>query len=292
MRILKLFILAVVMLLLVTNHVVAEQNILFEMSDPVADDYGPGTYIYPHNEQFKNYQGLFDLTDFKVLADNNNYIFYFKFNQITNPWHAPYGFSHQLIQVYIDNNEGGSRETFKQGANVKFEKQHPWNQLLKITGWNVELVSLADKNPSYNSLSSAEVKFKQDKLIKVSIPQAKLNDLSEAHYYVLIGSVDGFNYDNYRQVTAEGGDWKFSGGSDSDLNPNVIDVLVPEGLNQKQVLGSFALDEGELATLRAVGPELGLSWKLVIIFGFAIVFIITIVGAFIKAVVNFTNKFN
>ncbi|MGM0502878.1 MAG: glucodextranase DOMON-like domain-containing protein, partial [Bacillota bacterium] len=196
------------------------------------------------------------------------------------------------IQVYIDNAEGGSRKTFKQGANVKFEKQHPWNQLLKITGWNVELFTIASKEQNYNVIKDAVVKIKQDNLITVTIPKKVLGDLSEAYYYVLIGSVDGFSYDNYRQVTKEGGEWEFSGGTDKDINPNVLDVLVPEGLSQKQILGSFDIDQGELATLRAVGPELGLSWKLVIIFGFSAVFLITVLGTAIKFIFNTVNRFN
>lgn len=287
MKSLRLLTLALLLSLLVTTTALADEKVIFEMKDARGDDYGTGTYIYPYHEQFSNYQGLFDLNYFKVIKRDNKYQFYFKFNEITNPWQAPYGFSHQLIQVYIDNAAGGSNETFKQGANVKFEKQHPWNQLLKITGWNVELFTLDDEREEYSTLDSAEVSLDKDKLIRVSVPQQKLNDLSEAYYYVLIASLDGFHYDNYRRVTVEGGEWEFGGGRDSDINPNVIDTLVPEGLDQKQVLGSFDLEEGELATLRAVGPELALPWKLIIVFAFSIVFILTILGALLKIIRSF-----
>ncbi|MFO7819441.1 MAG: glucodextranase DOMON-like domain-containing protein [Halanaerobacter sp.] len=287
MKSLKMFILVLLFSLLITPPALAKQEVLFEMKDARGDDYGTGTYIYPYHEQFSNHQGLFDLNYFKVIETDDKYIFHFKFNEITNPWQAPYGFSHQLIQVYIDNSAGGSNETFKQGANVKFEKQHPWDQLLKITGWNVQLFTVDDDREEYSTLSSAEVNLENDKLIKVSIPQQKLNDLSRAYYYVLIASLDGFHYDNYRQVTAEGGQWEFGGGRDSDINPNVIDTLVPDGLDQKQLLRSFSLEEGELATLRAVGPELALPWKLIIIFAFSIVFILTILGAVLKIIRNF-----
>jgi carbohydrate-binding DOMON domain-containing protein len=266
----------------VTTTCYANEKVIFEMKDAVEDDYGPGSYIYPQDSQFRNNNGLFDLTYFKVVEGTDNYIFQFRFREITNPWQAKYGFSHQLIQIYIDNSDGGSRETFKQGANLKFEEQHPWNHLIKITGWNVEYFTVTNQAKEYNILRAAEVKLEQDDLIKVIIPRDQLGDLSETYYYVLIGSLDGFSYDNYRKVTAEGGDWNFSGGTDTELNPNVIDTLVPEGLSQKQVLGSFDLEEGELATLRAVGPELALSWKLVIIFAFSAVFLITFIGIVIK----------
>ena len=282
----KLVGLSILICLLVTTTAAAQTKVLFEVNDPLEDDYGPGTYIYPQQQQFKNQAGLFDLIYFKVVEKPKDYIFYFKFRGITNPWHAPYGFSHQLIQVYIDNDKGGSRKLFKQGANVKFERQHPWNQLVKITGWNVELFNFKDDHKHYQTLESAVVKLEDKKTIKVTIPQDKCKDLSEAYYYVLVASLDGFNYDNYRKVTAEGGEWEFGGGTDSNLNPNVIDTVVPEGLSQKQILGSFDVEKGELATLRAVGPELGLPWKLVIIFGFSIIFLLTICGIIIKFINN------
>ena len=269
--------------------VLAEEKVLFKMTDPVGDDYGPGTYLYPQHKQFKNNPGLFDLQDFKVIANQDDYIFHFRFGEITNPWHAPFGFSHQLIQVYLDSGRGGVRETFKEGANINFEKQHPWNQLIKITGWNVEIFSLTAERQEYKILEEAKVKL-DDKLVQVFLPKEVLPNLSEAHYYVLIASLDGFNYDNYRKVTAQGGEWEFGGGTDSNLNPNVIDTLVPEGLDQKQVLGSFSLESGELATLYAVGPELSLPWKLVIIFSFCFILLLTILGAGLKIMRNFSGN--
>lgn len=287
MNIFKLVGVSILVCLLVMTTTAVQARVLFELNDPLEDDYGPGTYTYPQHKQFKSQDGLFDLSYFKVVEKSPNYLFYFKFKAITNPWQAPYGFSHQLIQVYIDNNKGGSRKIFKQGANVKFEKQHPWNQLIKITGWNVGLVNLNEGQKDYQALESAAVKLEDKNTIKVTIPQENCGDLSEAYYYVLVASLDGFNYDNYRRVTADGGEWEFGGGTDSNLNPNVIDTLVPEGLSQKQILGSFDVKEGELATLRAVGPELALPWKLVIIFGFSIIFLATIFGIIVKSINNF-----
>ena len=289
MKGLKLLSYMLILILLLTVTTYAAGQTYFEIKDPIEDDYGPGTYIYPRNEEFKNNQGLFDLHYFKVEEIDDRYIFHFRFTKVTNPWHAKYGFSHQLIQVYIDNQAGGSQKTFKQGANVRFEKQHPWNHLIKITGWNVESFYLGQEQKEYSILKDVEVKLEQNNLIKVLIPKKQLGDLSEAYYYVLVGALDGFSYDNYRQVTKDGGEWKFSGGSDTDLNPNVIDILVPEGLSQKQVLGDFNLETGQLATLRAVGPEIGLSWKLVIIFSFSAIFLLTILGIIIKIIANLAN---
>ncbi|HAH97520.1 MAG TPA: hypothetical protein DCL69_11575, partial [Firmicutes bacterium] len=41
-----------------------QARVYFEMEDPSGDDYGPGTYLYPQNESFSPYSGLFDLIRF------------------------------------------------------------------------------------------------------------------------------------------------------------------------------------------------------------------------------------
>jgi len=282
----KLFGRVLILLLVVLSLisvVEAKEEMLFEISDPVGDDYGSGTYIYPKSEQFKPYEGLFDLTEFKVVDNGENYNLYFKFLEVTNPWHAEHGFSHQLIQLYIDNGEEGGLRTFKKGANVKFEEGHSWNKLVKVTGWTLEVFDYGDDLDKKATVEGDRVKLLADKkTIKVLLSKEEAGDLENAYYYLLIGSLDGFGYDNYREVTEDVEGWKFGGGSKSDINPNVLDILVPEGMDQKEVLGAFDLESGELATLRAVGSELGLEWKFLIIVLFVLMLVGTIVGLLVK----------
>ncbi|GAB6100142.1 hypothetical protein JCM16358_20210 [Halanaerocella petrolearia] len=284
-RISEILLISIIIVMLLAPFVQAEEKSIFELNDPVGDDFGPGSYTYPTSKQFTPFEGLFDLTNFKVEETGDNYKFLFKFVEITNPWHAKYDFSHQLIQVYIDNQDGGSLETFKPGANIQFEQRHPWNKLIKLTGWSVEVYSSQDDPKKENRLTKAQVEL-EDETIKLIIPKEKLGSLKEAHYYVLIGALDGFGYDNYRPVVEEAEGWKFGGGTDTDLNPNVLDTVTPEGMNQKEVLGSFDLEEGKVATLRAVGPDLSLPVKFMIIVGFIIVLILTILGATVKFIAN------
>ncbi|MGM0472425.1 MAG: glucodextranase DOMON-like domain-containing protein, partial [Bacillota bacterium] len=203
------------------------------------------------------HQQLFDLLEFRVDQKEGKYRFNFKFGAITNPWHAPYGFSHQLIQVYIDNDTGGATSVLKHGANVKFSSEAPWNKLIKISGWNIKVAD-HQTNPQQeiDPLTTAKVKvLNKEGIIRVSIPQKLIGDLSTAKYYVLVGSLDGFSYDNYRPVIEEVSEWKFGGGSDSDFNPNVIDILTPEDESQKEILGAYSVEEQELATLYPVSSN-------------------------------------
>nr|WP_204989811.1 glucodextranase DOMON-like domain-containing protein [Sporohalobacter salinus] len=255
------------LILLVSTSTVTAQKALFEMDDPVGDDYGPGTYVYPTSEQFAPFEGVFDLMKFRVSEEDSNYIFRFKFDTITNPWHAPFGFSHQLIQVYIDNQDSGATTVFKKGANIKFSEAAPWNKLIKITGWNVKIFDYQD-DPSQEIEPVAEVEaraLQNEQTIQVQIPKKMIGDLNSAQYYVLIGSLDGFSYDNYRPVTKEVGEWKFGGGTDTQYNPNVLDVLVPEDKSQKEVLSKYDSEEKRLATLYPVGNKSLISNKIFLV---------------------------
>ena len=44
----------------------AGRTIVFEMEDPTGDDYGPGSYVYPANQLFEPFKGIFDLQKFSV----------------------------------------------------------------------------------------------------------------------------------------------------------------------------------------------------------------------------------
>jgi carbohydrate-binding DOMON domain-containing protein len=62
----------------------------------------------------------------------------------------------------------------------------------------------------------------------VSVPRSDLgNPPRRWRYYVLAGGYDAFGPDEYRPVTEQGGRWVFGGGRDSNLDPNVLDLLAP-----------------------------------------------------------------
>jgi carbohydrate-binding DOMON domain-containing protein len=180
-----------------------------------------------------------------------------KFAEITNPWHAPYGFSHQLVQIYIDNDDGGATSVFKKGANVRFSPEAPWDKLIKINGWNIKVFDYQDDlKENTGKISEADVQVLDNKeTIQVKVPQEVIGDLDSAQYYILVASLDGFSYDNYRPVVKEVSEWKFGGGTDTEFNPNVLDTILPENKAQKEVLSSYDPEKKELAMLYPVGSN-------------------------------------
>ena len=82
----------------------AAGTVLFTMEDRAGDDWGPGDLKYPLHQVFE--PGLFDLRRVHVWHDDRNLYFDVSFALVTNPWNAPEGFFHQLIDIYIDAEPG------------------------------------------------------------------------------------------------------------------------------------------------------------------------------------------
>ena len=101
--------------------------VVWEADDPVGDDDGPGTYTYPTNPAFSPFSGIFDLTEFRVLHDSDNVYLEVVVAGIANTWNAPEGFSHQLVNVYVDTTPNAGRvDTLRDGPFVLFSSRYAW----------------------------------------------------------------------------------------------------------------------------------------------------------------------
>ncbi len=226
---------------------VVSGKVIADFKDPVGDDNGPGYYTYPKDQAFKPFKGLFDIREMKVLQNDKNFIFQFTFVTMTNPWNAPKGFSHQLINLYIDSKKGGRTDTYHKGANVQFSKDHPWDYFIKVAGWPSygQFFATADKQESNDSITvNADP---SQKIINVVVPKNLIGNPKEFYLYVLSGSQDGYGPDNFREVTKKASQWTLGGNPGLTTAPLVLDTIVPNGYTQKDVLGSFNKDQ--LATL-------------------------------------------
>ncbi|HHV63117.1 MAG TPA: hypothetical protein GXX51_10830 [Firmicutes bacterium] len=237
-----------------------QARVVMDMDDPEGDDHGPGSYVYPLHKAFQH-DGLFDLLHFTVSYDSEYVYFDSTFKEITNPWNAPEGFSHQLINIYIDSISGeGKTQTLKPGAQVVFDKRYAWDFQVKVLGWGGSRVFTARDTAESKGISDgvrAEV-LPQSKTIRVAVPRAILGEPTPRwRYYVLVGSQDAFGIDDYRQVMEKPGNWVFGGGSDLDFDPNVIDMLAPGGgrYSQEAMLGSYNVARGTLATIHPVSES-------------------------------------
>lgn len=233
--------------------------VYFDMEDPTGDDYGPGTYQYPKNDAFAPFSGLFDLTRFRVWSDPNegdDIIFDLSFGAMSNPWAAPEGFIHQLINIYIDTRPGGGRvQTLKPGAMIRFPEDQGWEVFIRGAGWDGSACYYLD--PQGNMVSApVRAGLQADgHTIRLRVPRSCIGiPESGWGYYVLVGAYDGFGTDNFRAVAGKTGDWNFGGGRGSGVDPNIIDMLAPRGggMRQERQLSSSDPKEGTHATVYPV----------------------------------------
>jgi carbohydrate-binding DOMON domain-containing protein len=239
----------------------------FEMIDPVGDDYGYGSYQYPTNIAFKPYQGLFDLTRFKVWSEKPGEIYFdTSFGMITNPWSAPEGFIHQNLRIFINTRPGGFLNLPQPGAYVRFHPQAAWEVCLKIVGWeNSQLMVLEGSKLKVWPLKT-EV-LGDGHTIRAKVAQTRIGIPDQNwQYYLLVGSYDGFGEDYFRKVKRKNSEWVIGGGLDRTLEPQVMDLLAPATgpATQEKQLSSFNRKTRQLAQLTPVGPRRGANiiWKL------------------------------
>lgn len=230
------------------------ETLVWECDDPLGDDNGPGGYVYPTNPAFAPFKGHFDLTKFRVMRDDKSVHFDVSLAELTNTWNAPEGFSHQLIEVYIDNIPGAGRlDTVLPGANVRFDRRYAWDMCIRMLAWGGSRITVGDQE--HHIWAGV---LPNTSTIRASVPIDIVGEPADSwHYYVTVSSQDGYGPDNHRPVTSSGGAWVFAGGSDSGLCPYVIDILASASGNgsQQAQLGSWSDSERRMATLVPASVE-------------------------------------
>ncbi|WP_448375438.1 glucodextranase DOMON-like domain-containing protein [Fervidobacterium sp.] len=223
-------------------------NVIAKFVDKIGDDYGFGTYTYPKDPAFAPYKGLWDITEVTVLENDDAYVFAIKFAEMTNPWASPKGFSHQLVNIYLDTKDGGRTDTYKEGARVQFKE--PWDYFIKIAGWPDygQVFATADGKEITEAITYEA--DPADKVIYIVVFKKFLDIQKGIKAYILSMSQDGFGTDHIRTVTPNASQWTLGGyPSDSkDYAPLVLDTVVPEGFTQEEILKSY-VPEKEFATL-------------------------------------------
>ena len=109
---------------------------VFTMNDPAYDEHG----VYPTNpEMHPDYNtsktGLMDILRFRVGYSNGMVHFEFKFRELFNPWNGPAGYSHPLMQVYIDKVAGSGSTECDQNGHFTISADHAWDVMVRSDGW-------------------------------------------------------------------------------------------------------------------------------------------------------------
>jgi glucan 1,4-alpha-glucosidase len=227
------------------------------VDDPAGDDNGPGTYVYPAAGEFTT--GAFDVTRFGVYDDGVNVNFVVTLaGDVRNPWGGNQ-ISVQRFNVYVRSGAGTGLVPALPGTNARLAA--PYDLVVTGDGFN----DLGVRDAAGNSAGSATLlALPATRQIVASVPKSVLGstDLSAAQYAVVMMSHAGDGegtghvrpvYDRaYWESTAGTDMWwihdyRFGGGAgvwtgdtdarDTDTrDPNVVDLIVPAGQSQAQVL--------------------------------------------------------
>ncbi|MEM4160357.1 MAG: glucodextranase DOMON-like domain-containing protein, partial [Thermoplasmata archaeon] len=212
------------------------------------DDYGPGNYEYPTSNEMAPNTGLFDITALYIYNSTSELIFEFHFREMGlvqdgKPiWNPPYNFPHQMINIYIDidrKNGSGNRECLE-GANALIREDFAWEIAVSARGWDVYAMLGNEKvrtgvtaDADWNS--TAKKWDNNTVYVRVALSLIGQN-FRDYGYVIVVGSQDEYGPGKWRSVNAQRERWRFGGGTDGDIDPNIIDMIVPPGYSQKNLL--------------------------------------------------------
>ncbi len=216
--------------------------------DPVGDDYGPGTYTYPANPIFK--PGSFDIHEFAVSEGPEYVILKVRLGVIENSWNSPSGLSLQIVDVYIDLNNriGAGAMQLLPGRNAYTKAEDAWEYAISVDGWQQSIYKI-DSAGRPVKLADLEVKVNSTRgEVTIYVPRSIIRgDPRNWGYLPMVLGYDGeappgnWKMREVRQGTDEfyfGGAYIPFNGSVSN-SPNIIDVVLPRGEDQKNILGVY-----------------------------------------------------
>ena len=236
----------------------AEQ--VFYLPDDVGDDVGDGDYTYPKYGEYP--PGCFDLKKLEVLKDKTHAYFRIEFVKLKNP--LVFGNDKRAEKfvpgcvIAIRKGEGVNRYLQKHCHGVRFSGDDGYNLKLNV-GTNVSLTN----NFGETFFSSPEIVDQisnyEKNIVEFSVPLELIGTPNEDWKYfagtcLISNRVMNFLgepltvYKNPPfQVFIEGGNYDFG-------NPAYMDILLPAGKNQTEILSAYNADINKLAVVPMIGP--------------------------------------
>ena len=247
---------------------------IISISDPEGDDHGPGSYVYPTDSVFG--AKAYDLTEFAVSEDDNNFIFRFTFaGPLNNSWGAPNGMGIHAMDVYIDAVDGGERKLLP-GRNASLVDGSGWDVALWAEGWTPGLfVPPAEGETSPRQAGDASTlaitSDESQRRITVRVPKTAMADaLGTAvedlnpdswQYLGVVMGQEGFPASGVwrvRDVNPVAEQWRFGGApANSTTHTRIIDVAYPPSfpVSQEQGLSAFTPQNVPAASFDALSPD-------------------------------------
>jgi hypothetical protein len=210
--------------------------------DPIGDDNGPGTYVYPTDPVYK--KGSFDLTKLEVTEKDGKVTFAVSVNaDLEDPWGmpAPANFSIQMAFIHIQTGEGPKFTKGIPGTNVQFAESDAWNKVVILSPQPAGRVRSEAKQKAADLLEGIVVPDEvvgKGRTFSGTVDKKLLGtgDIRKWGYQILMQSNEGFPDKTdllTRKVNEFEGQHRFGGGNDGDCDPHVMDILAGKAVGAK-----------------------------------------------------------
>lgn len=234
-----------------------QQGSWLDIVDNIGDDKGPGYYQYPLDKRLR--RGTFDLKRFTVYEEDEVIVFEIQMrNYIMREWPdtrqtEEQGFVANMWDIYIDidGREKSGYTMALPGRDLMFSDNMGWEKVVIVTPLSeIDLFNiLREKTDELEFQNRVEdivypdyIRVQRDKVI-IKIAKSKLPGISERSGYQCLtmgfARIESPNRLLNRDVRAFATRDDFGGGHDSYGDPPVMDIIVPEGQDQYEILRNF-----------------------------------------------------
>jgi carbohydrate-binding DOMON domain-containing protein len=246
---------------------------IFHMSDPAGDDKGSGGYVYPENA--KAIPGTFDLIDFRIGVDDEFVYFQLEFPDLTNAEiKSDEGFNGTLAAIIVDTDnveKSGNNRLFYDNGNFLLSDKDAYEYVIEVSNAGVLLY---DQDWVWQLLflkALSEESHIQDNKFVFAIPQTIIGS-PDSSWKIQV--VTGGQWGGYKNTAYGVGSFmraekranknEEGGGTEDAFNPDIYDILVPEGLDQTKILGDYSKEEKKkvvipLVSVRSIPTDEGIK---------------------------------
>jgi hypothetical protein len=231
---------------------------LLELDDAVGDETGDGDYVYPLATDFNTPSGggLWDATHLTIRQSAWNAQFILTMSEMTDIWGLANGFSHQIVQIYVDQGETTyGRTSMLTGANAEVHPDWAWEVAISGTGEPGAVQAVQAETGSASARGIDVTGDVNEKTITFTVSKDVIgSDIPNYRYIIVIGSQDGFGTGKWRDVMENAATWTLGGGANPapddgiDYDPNIIDVIL-DGEGQTTMLSSYDVEGHTYAQL-------------------------------------------
>ncbi len=248
-------------------------KLLFSLNDPRNDDYGPGGYTYPHGPIYKSNPDMFDITRIRIYEVGNFYRFDVEYKgKIVRSWPGFMGHRNgwllNVAEIYIDtdNKWGSGHKNAALGRNISFQPESYWEKMVFI-------------HPVANDIMINEIRNKTDDLefaeslndfifpsnidiygytLSATVNKSEIGEFNGKWGIQVLSTVlDNSSSSNTfynKRIYKSPTDDEFGGASELFGSPNVLDIIVPEGMSQKEILSQYRVHPNYSYARFAVAP--------------------------------------